>query len=286
MRNSLAKRQLVRLRAEPKVLTCEGRRLMVVGNEPAAPDPAGRRDSAAGPEPAAPGGQLERGSPAYLWNRRVQVSYDIAIACALVTAVTSIIGYGTALSGRTSIVDLAQSATRVLRPGLAYVAGPVIVLLALPVFRGGIRVRTVLNGSQPGSSPLSGGSWPDAGARASGTALIEAISAPMLVRDRLHWRLRDDADRRDIVRFSFRGRYWARLLLTVLGWLGGIAVHAYSLADLRPAYTVSPGSYLLGVLLSVGLVATLVMWPTGLETARVIGQPTQRAAWVSRVATQ
>ena len=60
---------------------------MVVGNEPAAPDPASGRDSAAGPgpAPAAPGGQLERGSTAYLWNRRVQVSYDIAIACALVT---------------------------------------------------------------------------------------------------------------------------------------------------------------------------------------------------------
>lgn len=226
-------------------------------------------DEAHGADAGHPDGGLPpRSRPAYLWSRRTQACYDVAVTCALATAAIVILGAVSPLAGLTSMVDIAQSAVQAVRPGLLNAIGPIIVLLALPVYRGGLRVTPPADGHSPGPIP------------------VEAISPGMLVRQGLHWRLSEPTASARVVRFSFRGRYWARTLVTVTGWAAGLAVLVLALGSVPTGYTVSPGAFLLGMLESLGLLAAALMLPARLPKAEVSGQPTQRATWVSRVATR
>lgn len=221
---------------------------------------------------------VERGRPALLWNRRIQAGYDVTIGCALAAAAFTVIGSVSALARLTSLAAIAQSATHAIKPGLLNLLGPIIVLLALPGHHGGVRATASEHDDPLGaaaSASLAGPGKPP--------VMIEAISPRMLTRRGLRWNLSEGIDDEDVVRFSFRGTYYARLLLTAAGWIGGLVVLIVSLTSLGEEYTVSSGAFLLGMLELAGLIAVLAMSPTRLERARVIGQPTQRSAWASRV---
>ncbi len=211
---------------------------------------------------------LEQGRPAYLWNRRIQACYDVTIACALAAAALTILGSTSALSRLTSLTALAQSATHAIKPGLLNLIGPILVLLALPAHRGGLRAATGTSG-QPGQSGQP--------------VLIEAISSQMLVRRGLRWNLAGGVDSTSVVRFSYRGAYLARALLTAVAWIAALGLLIFSLTSLGDGYTVTSGTFLLGMLELAGLIAAVTMRPAGLARALVIGRPTQRSSWASRV---
>ncbi|MHB1594265.1 MAG: hypothetical protein ACYCO9_10465 [Streptosporangiaceae bacterium] len=214
---------------------------------------------------------LERGRPAYLWSRRTQVCYDVTIALALAAAAFTILGSASALSRLTSLAAIAQSATHAVKPGLLNLIGPIIVLLALPAHRGGLRAAT----GAPGRAGGAGRPEP-----------IEAISPQMLVRRGLGWNLAADLDTADVVRFSYRGAYQAGALITAVAWAAALGLLAFSLTSLGDGYTVTSGTILLGMLELAGLIAALAMRPAGLARALVIGQPTQRSSWASRIGTR
>ncbi|MHB1434002.1 MAG: hypothetical protein ACYCVZ_18045 [Streptosporangiaceae bacterium] len=201
----------------------------------------------------------------------MQVCYDVTIALALAAAAFTVVGSASALSRLTSLAAIAQSATHAIKPGLLNLIGPIIVLLALPAHHGGLRAATGTPG-QPGQPGQP--------------VLIEAISPRMLVRRRLRWNLAEKVDSADVVRFSHRGTYLARALLTAFAWIAALGLLIFSLTSLGDGYTVSSGTFLLGMLELAGMMAALAMWPAGLARARVIGQPTQRSSWASRVGTR
>ena len=221
---------------------------------------------------------VERGRPALLWNRRIQAGYDVTIGCALAAAAFTVIGSVSALARLTSLAAIAQSATHAIKPGLLNLLGPIIILLALPGHHGGVRATASQHDDRPAAATPPGPAGPG-----RPPVLIEAISPRMLTRRGLRWNLTEGIDSEDVVRFGFRGAYYARLLLTAAGWIGGVVVLIVSLASLGDGYTVSSGAFLLGMLELAGLIAVLTMLPTRLERARVIGQPTQRSAWASRI---
>ena len=237
------------------------------GPDHAGPDHAGPRDWNRGRLTPADS-RLERGRPAYLWNRRIQACYDVTLGCALAAAAFTILGSASALSRMTSLAAIAQSATHAIKPGLLNLIGPIIVLLALPAHRGGLRAATG-QPDQPGQ-----------------TVLVEAISPRMLVRRGLRWNLAGDVNSADVVRFSYRGAYLARALLTTAAWIAALGLLIFSLTSLGDGYTVTSGTFLLGMLEMAGLIAALAMRPAGLPRARVIGQPTQRSSWASRAGTR
>jgi hypothetical protein len=213
----------------------------------------------------------ERGRPAYLWNRRTQACYDVTIACALAAAAFTILGSASSLARLTSLAALAQSATHAIKPGLLNLIGPIIVLLALPAHRGGLRMAA----AAPGQSDQ-----PDR------PVLIAAITPRMLVRRGLRWDLAGDFNAADVVRFSYRGAYLARAALTAVAWIAALGLLIYSVISLGDGYTVTSGTFLLGMLELTGLIAALTMRPAGLAQASVVGQPTQRSSWASRVGTR
>ncbi|HEX8752474.1 MAG TPA: hypothetical protein VF731_03580 [Solirubrobacterales bacterium] len=59
-----------------------------------------------------------------------------------------------------------------------------------------------------------------------------------------------------------------RLLAAALLWIAGLAVLVAKMSGLD-GYTVEAGTYVIGALLVLGLIATLAMWPRGLEQVYV-----------------
>jgi hypothetical protein len=133
---------------------------------------------------------------------------DIATLCAVAILVGLL---GTALTwwDRSPMFDLAgNSRGVVVKMGTGYLAGPVLILVALPLVFG--RSRQV----------------------------------------------------------ALKRLFRARLLLAALLWITGLSVLIAKVSGLE-GYTLEAGTFVTGTLLVVGLLATLAMWPTGLQVVMV-----------------
>jgi hypothetical protein len=65
---------------------------------------------------------------------------------------------------------------------------------------------------------------------------------------------------------AYARRYRARVAIAAALWLAGLVVLLSHLAGLDSEYTLQAGAYVATTLISVGLLATLAMWPVGLRT--------------------
>jgi hypothetical protein len=65
---------------------------------------------------------------------------------------------------------------------------------------------------------------------------------------------------------AYAGHYRARLGAAMALWVVGLALLLSHLAGLDGEYTLQFGAYVATALISIGLVATLAMWPAGLGT--------------------
>lgn len=83
-------------------------------------------------EPRAAPGQLR---DAYLPNRRVRLGSDIASACAIALLV-GLVATGFTWDDRAALFDLARSELQVVKLGLGYLAGPVLILITMPLVLG------------------------------------------------------------------------------------------------------------------------------------------------------
>lgn len=63
--------------------------------------------------------------------------------------------------------------------------------------------------------------------------------------------------------------YLARIVAASVLWLGGLVALIAQVASLDPRFTIEAGTYVGGTLITMGLLSTLAMWPTGLEAVEV-----------------
>ncbi len=82
--------------------------------------------------PRAEPGQLR---DAYVPNRRVRLASDVASACAIVL-LGGLLGSGFTWGERAAAFDLAASELQVVKLGLGYLAGPLMILATLPLVLG------------------------------------------------------------------------------------------------------------------------------------------------------
>jgi hypothetical protein len=68
---------------------------------------------------------------------------------------------------------------------------------------------------------------------------------------------------------ALRRWFRARLALAALLWVAGIVVLVDKVTGLPDRYTVQAGTYIAAALLLVGLLATVAMWPAGLQEVEV-----------------
>lgn len=144
---------------------------------------------------------------AYVPNRRVRLASDIAALCAI-AILLGLLGTALTWDRHAALFDLASNYRDTVKLGTGYLAGPILILVALPLVLG----------------------------RSRQLALAE------------HYRL--------------------RLALAVLLWVVGAGILAAKLTGVD-GYDLQAGAYVTAALLLVGLLATLAMWPSGLETVRV-----------------
>jgi hypothetical protein len=86
-------------------------------------------------EPRARPSQLR---DAYLPNRRVRLASDVASGCILVLLI-GLLASGFTWDDRAALFDLAASELQVVKLGLGYLAGPVLILICLPLIFGRAR---------------------------------------------------------------------------------------------------------------------------------------------------
>jgi hypothetical protein len=67
-------------------------------------------------------------------------------------------------------------------------------------------------------------------------------------------------------RVAYTSHYRARLGAALALWAVGLVLLLAHLAGLDDEYTLQAGAYVATALLSIGIVATLAMWPAGLST--------------------
>lgn len=67
-------------------------------------------------------------------------------------------------------------------------------------------------------------------------------------------------------RVAYTSRYRTRLGVALVLWAIGLALLLTHLAGLDDEYTLRAGAYVASALMTVGLLATLAMWPSGLRT--------------------
>ena len=169
-------------------------------------DPVPSIQTAAAPrQPRAKPGQLR---DAYVPNRRVRLASDVASACAIALLI-GLLATAFTWNDRVALFDLARSELQVVKLGLGYLAGPLLILAVLPLVLG--RSRQVGNNR----------------------------------------------------------RCRERLALGAALWIAGLGILFGKLSDLGPAFTAQAGAYVTAALLVAGLVATLLMWPRGLDIVRV-----------------
>jgi hypothetical protein len=152
---------------------------------------------------------------AYLANSRLRVGGIIA----RITAFFLIAGFLGSLGtwGKEhSIFEMASNRIETARPGIGYVAGPLLILIILPLVRRRVLARTGED----------------------------------------HW-------------FAYKRLYRARVVVAALLFFAGLVVLAVNLGQLESDYVVRTGTYVAASLLSVGLAATLAMWPAGLPEVRL-----------------
>jgi hypothetical protein len=82
--------------------------------------------------PRAEPGQLR---DAYVPNRRVRLASDVASACVIVL-LGGLLGSGFTWGERAAAFDLAATDLQVVKLGLGYLAGPLMILAALPLVLG------------------------------------------------------------------------------------------------------------------------------------------------------
>jgi hypothetical protein len=84
--------------------------------------------------------QLAQGQlrDAYVPNRRVRLASDVAGLCA-VALLIGLLGSGLTWWGRSDLFDLASNSRQAVKMGLGYLAGPVLILVALPLVLGRAR---------------------------------------------------------------------------------------------------------------------------------------------------
>lgn len=63
--------------------------------------------------------------------------------------------------------------------------------------------------------------------------------------------------------------YLARIVAASVLWLGGLVALIAQVSSLDPRFTIEAGTYVGGTLITMGLLSTLAMWPTGLKTVEV-----------------
>jgi hypothetical protein len=66
---------------------------------------------------------------------------------------------------------------------------------------------------------------------------------------------------------AYTSRYRARLAAAALLWVVGLALLLNHLTGLSSEYTLQAGAYVATALMTLGLLATLAMWPANLRTA-------------------
>ena len=71
------------------------------------------------------------------------------------------------------------------------------------------------------------------------------------------------------VSFAYAHHYRPRIAIAAALWIVGMIVLAVSVGGLSEAYTIETGTYVAAGLLTVGLLATLAMWPSGLRLVHV-----------------
>lgn len=75
---------------------------------------------------------------AYLPNRRVRLASDVATLCA-VGVLIGLLGSALTWWDRSALFDLAQNSREVVKMGTGYLAGPILILVALPLVFGRAR---------------------------------------------------------------------------------------------------------------------------------------------------
>jgi hypothetical protein len=82
-----------------------------------------------------PQGQLR---DAYVPSRRVRLGSDIAALCAL-GLLAGLLGSGLTWWNHSELFDLASTSRQTVKMGLGYLAGPILILVALPLVLGSAR---------------------------------------------------------------------------------------------------------------------------------------------------
>jgi cytochrome bd-type quinol oxidase subunit 2 len=72
---------------------------------------------------------------AYVPSRRVRVASDVAALCA-VALLIGLLGSGITWWGRSELFDLASNSREAVKMGLGYLAGPLLILITLPLVLG------------------------------------------------------------------------------------------------------------------------------------------------------
>ena len=138
----------------------------------------------------------------------MRLASDVASTCAIGLLI-GLLATGFTWDDRAALFDLARSELQVIKLGLGYLVGPMLILIALPLVLG--RARQV----------------------------------------------------------AIKHRFRERLVLAAALWIAGMVVLVTKVTGLEAAYTIQVGAYVTGAFLVVGLLATLAMWPTGLEVVQV-----------------
>ena len=193
--------------------------------------------AAAAPAVPAPS-ELRDLREAYAVNARWKLAYVVGLLCAGAVMVFLVFSFG----GHS--LDLARSSTKFVRPSLGFLLGPLLILIAMPRSRMGLRSREASPGQPPSSD------------------LVEAVSVYR------GGRLRN-ADRSLRVEYVYKRSLHTRLAVVVLLWIGGLANLIIGVASLGSEYTIKSGTYVVGAILCAGLASTLGMLPSGLRLIRV-----------------
>lgn len=119
-----------------------------------------------------------------------------------------LLGAGLTWWGRSDLFDLASNSRETVKMGLGYLAGPVLILVTLPLVLGRSR------------------------------------------------------------QLALTRYYRARVLLAACLWAIGLVILVLKVSGLD-GYEVEAGTYVAGGLLGIGLLATLAMWPSGLQVVHI-----------------
>lgn len=177
------------------------------------------------------------GREVYLFNDRVTTAKVIALLCAVGLLVVAIGGAATYKHVSAPFILAKQEgglATHVLTPGTEE------VLFGPP---GGHLVFNTDDPWYPG--------------------LLLFFVAPLLIAVAL------PGAARGFFAFASKRTYGPRLALAAAVWVVGIAIVLTKLSSLGRGYATEMGAYISLGLLFVGLLATVAMWPVGLQAARV-----------------